>query len=362
MKSFISFLLLCLHLQVVANMASPITNGTMGSRPFISEFVDVVHEDLRITIDNRFEFATFNVKYHINALKDGSQIPFLFYASECEGSFEVKIDGNVILIQEVPDELLNVGLSRFKDFAYFFEADEDNESSSVLFYDSPRGGFNVDINDMRFFECDITKGSHIIEVGYRASKWVDSSGWVNEYSFRYALSPAKYWKSFGTLDVVVDASKFQQKISSNVGVIKAKTVLHFDALPTEVLQINYVPEINETAKTLIWISPLGLMYITGFVLAIVHLVLLILFRKFFPLQKYSPVLVIGAVLIPIFFLASYMSYYELIDSYIGEHAGRAHGYTFFIMILYPLVLPFYGSLYWLFDRRAKKYFVDRMKG
>jgi hypothetical protein len=45
--------------------------------------------------------------------------------------------------------------------------------------------------------------------------------------------------------------------------------------------------------------------------------------------------------------------YELIDYSIGEEAGNYHGYTFLVIILYPLLLPIYWVIMWLADKTIK---------
>ena len=80
MKKLLTIIIILLQTQVYANMANPVIKGTYGGRPFVSEYVDVVHEDLFIKIDKNFEHASFNVKYYINSSKGGVQIPFLFFA------------------------------------------------------------------------------------------------------------------------------------------------------------------------------------------------------------------------------------------------------------------------------------------
>jgi hypothetical protein len=74
-------------------MASPVKEGTLGTRPFISQYVHILHENLRITIDEDFQYADFEIEYIINAEKSGAQIPLLFYASEYYTNFEVTTDG-----------------------------------------------------------------------------------------------------------------------------------------------------------------------------------------------------------------------------------------------------------------------------
>lgn len=355
MKRLLTILIILLQTQVYGNMANPVIEGTLGGRPFVSEYVDVIHEDLFIKVDKNFDYASFNVKYHINSSKDGFQIPFLFYASEYLDSFSVKIDGIEVIINDISYDFKVPDNTKFKDFSYFFESPSHNDYSSVVIDDSPNSGFHVSLHNMIYFETDISKGKHVIEVNYRATKWTDKRDWVNEYSIRYALSPAKYWKSFGTLYVKVDATDFDKELSSNLGKtkngdLKSIAEWEFDKMPKEILQINFIPKIPKTAQTLIKISPSGLACVTGSILALLHLLIVIWYRKKNQSKRFSLPLIIGSVLIPLTFLISWMNYYDIIDSYIGEHAGRTHGYTFFMLGLYPVITP----IYWLIDKQIKK--------
>ncbi len=45
--------------SVRANMASPFDEGTLGASPFISLYVDILSENIRIVPDERFETARF---------------------------------------------------------------------------------------------------------------------------------------------------------------------------------------------------------------------------------------------------------------------------------------------------------------
>lgn len=306
MKIPLSLFLILLQTHIYASMASPVIRGTLGGRPFISKYVDVVHEDLFIKIGQNFDYASFNVKYYIHSSKDGFQIPFLFYASEYLDSFTVKIDGKEVSISKVPYDVDVPENTKLKDFSYFFEKRADDDYSPVVIEDSPGGGFVVNLHDMLYFEADIPKGQHVIEVSYRATKWVDNSDWVKEYSFRYALSPAKYWKSFGTLKVVVDATDFDKKLTSNIGApasgsLNSITEWEFDKMPTEILQINYTPEVSKTAQLLINVGPRGLAYMTGALLATLHLMTVVWYRKKNPAKRYSPAVIVGSLLIPLFF-------------------------------------------------------------
>lgn len=359
-RLLLSILFFLIQASVFANMANPVVEGTLGGRPFVSQYVDVVSEDLLITLDSNFEYASFRVKYHINSSKDGFQIPFLFYASEYMDAFSVKVDGKEVRIQDIPDEFKVPEGTKFKDFSYFFKKpNEYNNSSNVLLSESPEGGFNISLRDMIYFEADISEGSHIIEVTYRASNWTDTRGWINKYSFRYALSPAKYWKSFGTLNVKIKAENFGKEISTNLGQAKrgdlsTEAEWEFNQLPVEILQIHFNPEISDTAQRLINITPSGLAYITGAVLALLHLLLIVVYRKRNTSKRFSLAVIIGSILAPLLFLISHFRYNYVIDSYIGEHASGSHGYTFLVIFSYPVIMPIYWLVAWFVDKQLKK--------
>lgn len=359
MKKLLGLIFLLLQMHVFANMANPVTEGTLGARPFVSEFVDVTHEDLFIEVDENFEYARFKAMYHINSSTDGFQIPFLFYASEFLDSFIVKLDGVEVQIQEVSYEFDVPENTKFKDFAYFFERSSDNDYSSVLLEETPDAGFYVNLHNMIYFESDIPAGEHVIEVSYRATNWTDAWDWVKEYSFRYALSPAKYWKSFGTLHVTVDASQFDQELLLNLGPptsgdLNSTASWQFDSLPVEILQIIYIPEISSTTQTLINISPKGLAYLTAGVLVIIHCLLILWYRKRNPDKRFSLVVIIGSLLIPLIFLVSWVYYFELIHGLVGEHAGKKYGYNILAIGLYPFITPVYWGLCWLLDKLIKR--------
>ena len=310
----------------MANMANPVIDGTLGGRPFVNQYVDVVHEDLFIKLDEEFEIALFEIKYHIKSSEDGVQIPFLFYASKYLDSFIVKIDGKEVKVEKGSYDFRIPENTKFKDFAYFFEKSTYNDKMSVLIKDSENSGFYIGLNDMIYFETDISKGEHTIDVSYRATKWIDGWDWINEYSFRYALSPAKYWKSFGSLDVTLDAVKCNKNLTFNIGLpnsgkVDSIATWHFEGLPVEILQIIYAAPITKQAEILMNIGPSLLSILTGLVLAIIHFGLVIWYRKNRKENKYSIVVILGSILIPLFFLISWMKYYDLIDHIIGNHAS-----------------------------------------
>lgn len=340
-------------------MASPIREGTWGATPFISQYVAITKEKILIIPDHKFETAQFKIEYHIQVNKSGRQIPLLFYASEFKENFRIWIDNNEIELSQVPEAYKKLEGTPFSDFGYFFETQNWSQTKQVQIDDSPSSGFYVSIDNLKFFETDLTEGNHLIRVEYVAAKWIDHSDWVKEYSFRYALSPAKYWKSFGALEITLDASNFEGTLKTNLGgpitgKLPSKAVWTFSSLPTEVLQINYQPKVSSTANILITISPIGLTLMFAITLIILHFLAIKLYRKTNLDKRSSWPMIAGSILVPFLSLLGYMYSYHLIDSVIGQEASQYHGYLFLVMILYPILLPVYWVVMWIVDRTLKK--------
>lgn len=356
MRPLIVVFCLLLQISVFANMASPIRPGTQWGRPFINQYVDVVQEDLLITIDEQFAFTSVVVRYRIQANKAGIRIPFLFYAYDFSEGFSIQFDGQAVDLNPVPDQYLVPDENKFWDFDYFFDSTSFNEGKRVEFKESATHGINLELRDMKFFEVDISEGEHVVEVRYRASNWLDKSNWIQDYSFRYALSPARYWKSFGTLNVVVDGRATKHPLSSNLGEpssgrIDSVATWKFKSLPVDVLQVNLKPEVSWLAKTLLWVGPLGLALIYLFILGFIHFAFLIKFKRKQPGKKPPWYYNALAILIPVLFIFSWIVNFGLIDSVIGPAASQNHGYTILIVVFTPIALFVYLLLF-AFLRRS----------
>lgn len=357
MKQTLFFLLLLFHIQSKANMSEPVDHGTLGSSPFTSQFVDILHEDLKVKIDKDFNFAYFDVEYHIKSSEDGTQIPLLFYASDLLDSFTVSIDGKVLELKETDYYLGDEKRSKFKNFAYFFESSSDRDH--VLIEESPDQGFFVDLQQMIYFKTDISKGEHIIKVSYRATKWIDRWSWVKEYSFRYALSPAKYWKSFGTLDLTIDATDYPNPLVLNIEESETREIntiekWQFNDIPIGVLQIMYLPKISSLAQAIINIGTFRLALIIGLILTFLHALWTISYRKKHTQKKHSIIVSLGSVIVPLIFFLIWLGSYGLIDNLIGEHATKQHGYAQLAIVLYPMVMLAYWIVFYIIDRSVKK--------
>jgi len=336
------FLLLIGHL-VQANMSSPFLYGTKASSAFTSKDINILSESIYIKIDKDYNTAKFIVEYTIQSDVVGKQIPLLFFAKDYKDDFFVWVDNKKVNIKNIPDKYIH-------------------------FENSPFAGFkntvsNYTLNELKYFETDISKGIHKVRVEYIALVSEDNSDWITKYSFRYSLAPAKFWKSFGSLNITLEQEGIVKQLSTNIGVpiekiFKASNSWSFNKLPDDYLEFSYTPQANTLAKILITIDPFGLAIIAGVILFLLHLFFVNLYRKKFTNKKYSLVVILGSLIIPFLILLAYMYSFGIIDNVIGKDAARHHGYVFFVIVLYPIILPIYWSILWLFDRRQKRKLIN----
>lgn len=346
------WILICVQ-YVNANMASPIRGGTIASTAITSKDIAIASEKIQIKIDEGFTTAHFIVTYNIKSEYSGKQIPLLFYAKDYADSFYVWLDDKRIAIQNIPDTYdLGATLEGFGTLP-------NRDQSLNIGHDNILHGYGFEANELKYFEANIEKGAHTIRVEYIAKVWTDISDWVKLYSFYYSLSPAKHWKSFGTLEVEMIQAGKPKAITTNLGIPKEKQIQAsntwvFDSLPGEYIEIAYQPPLSPLAATLIAISPTGIAAIATIAMVMLHIFLTIRYRKRSIQSKYSPYAIIGSLLIPFLALLVYMFSYRWIDVAIGKDAGNYHGYTFLVMVFYPILLIVYGLIVLIVDVMCRR--------
>lgn len=354
MKKLAFIFLFLVSQSLFANMASPIIPGTVVATPFTSQYVDILGEKIFIRVNEGFTTAHFQIEYRIRSSANGKQIPLIFYAIDYSKDFKVWIDGREINIKKLPDELQLKDSILLSDFNYLFDKRLLSEGPQLDISKDLKTDFYVNIYDLLFFEADFPEGEHTIKVEYTALAEIDGSDWVNKYSFRYSLSPANYWKSFGGLELKVDATEFDGTVTTNLdqlgnGSLDSIANWSFDLLPGDFILIKHVPKITSFAQTLIAISPEGIALIIGMLIVVLHLFIMIRYRNKNPQKRFSWPMIVGSLAVPlVYLLANYYAYF-LIDCFLDDASGN-HGYIFFILTLYPPLLLIYWLIIWLIDR------------
>ena len=344
-----------------ANMASPITKGTSSGSAFSSRDIDILSETIHIKVNPDFKTASFKVDYHIQCKAGGQQIPLLFLAQQYRGDFNVRVDGQKVIVQDVPAQYdFSQGPPFFQFNRAFPDRISQGEAATTTIHWDEQTGSLYQLRDLKYFETSLREGVHQIQVEYIASTWVNRSGWVKVYSLPYALMPAKYWNSFGKLNIVLDASDFSKVLQSNLGKPQRGRMndiayWSFDELPFDYLRVSYTPEISALAKKIIQFGPECLGLFLGLLLMILHFFWLIRYKKANPERSINMPLLLGSIFVPFLGILGYLYSFELIDQLIGPEASRFHGYTFLVWVIYPvLVLG-----YWLIGKAFLMLFANK---
>jgi len=351
-KLLILFGLTLATLPLAANMASPFLAGTQAASPFVSNYVNITSETITIVPHKDLATATFFIEYKIQALQSGNAVPLLFYAVDYKDSFEVWFDNTPVILTPVPDQFIAKDGTKITGFDNLFQIldtlshlpDTMGNMQNMLIRQS----------DLKFFNIDMPAGEHTIRVKYVARTGSNRSNWINIYSVNYMLAPARFWKSFGTLNVIINTSEISDSISTNLGKPQKadnnQLVFHFNAIPSDYLLINIYPQMPAKAQKLIQFKLENISRIIGVILFVIHLLLIYFYRKSNINVKFSWVMIVGSIVLPFLAFLSYPLTINYIDNIIGIHASKYHGYIIFIFFLYPLVVLPWWIATWLLDR------------
>ncbi len=365
MKSILSILFFLSAFICQANMASPIWEGTSGGAAISSRNIDISSELIHVQIDKDFNTAAYHVEYHISADSSGRQIPLLFYARDFKDSFRVWVDGVRVELKPIPQQSNSIANTPFQGFSNSFKPMNEGEYGVIEIKWSDRKSDHYKLSDLKYFDADIAKGDHVIIVDYNAKAAVNRSQMVKEYSFDYSLSPAKYWRSFGNLTIVVETQNPEEKYTTNIGAAtkdSAQTIKKwaFEKLPDDYFRIIYTPSVTGVAKLLINLGPFNLMILLAVVLLLLHVLAIYRFRKN-NTAKWSWVVLVGGLIIPFLVLISYMGWDMVIDAAIGPEASRYHGYDFLMVMFYPFLMPVYWLAMWLTDYLMKRRMYGKLQ-
>ncbi|TXT28357.1 MAG: Uncharacterized protein FD136_2011 [Chitinophagaceae bacterium] len=326
----------------LANMASPMKEGSKNASSFSSSDISILHENILVNIDSNFKNAKYTVEYTIKTDVEGGQIPLLFLAKDIESDFTVWVDNKLVLIKDIPNYLIKPKEDLFNNFSQSFnELIDSIRFIKIRWKDNESSLYNL--SDLKYFETYLQKGEHKIRVEYTAKAWVYHASWTKEYSFRYSLAPAKYWKSFGSLSITVIQNDQSYKISTNLGnplegKMGANNSWKFNSIPNDLFEINYIPTIGTFTKILIAIDPIGIMIICGILLFCVHIKLIIKSYKNKVVIPVKWLVIIGSFIVPYLMLHSYYITYNSIDYLIGSEASKRHGYTILMIFWYPIMV------------------------
>lgn len=337
-----------------ANMSSPIIDGSYQQEAYSSQNIDIEREVINIRLREKGGLADFNIKYYIKSDSSGIQIPQLFVAKNLHDGFKVSIDGIELPLKEIPDNLRYIDFNykdsllsaRFPEFSR--DVNIDISAFKVEWNSSYYRG--VYISELAYFEVDISKGKHLVEVDYVAEATIDLSGWAKEYTLEYSLYPAAYWKSFGSLEINLDASKRNANVDMSLGAPElgnpdSVAVWKFNKLPAGGFTVTINPKVNALAEFLIGYDRLP----PTMLLTLIFSIFIIIIHTYFIRRerlnkndiKLALWLKIGAFVNSFLITNFWIFSYSIIDGIIGDEASKYHGYIIFEILLYPFFLVVY---------------------
>lgn len=351
----ITLLFLILGITSKANMAQPIYGGTMMATPFTSKYVDILHETINIKLYKELDSAYFDIEYQIQANQEGEQIPLLFYAINYNSEFQVWIDGEEVKLENVQANFNVYDKMLFSDFKNLFAINTRTNLPYIRNEVKLTSSNYVYTDNLFLFYVDVSKGKHTIKVKYIATPEIDGSETINKYSIYYSLVPAKYWKSFGSLEINIDTELINEIYTTNIG---KEPIRHghieswrFNSLPFDFLKINYHPQLTEFQAWIVKINASGFGFFLGLLLMIAHIFFILRYRKNHRNKRFSWVMITGSILVPIITFYSIRIFANLIKIHI-PHTSFTHNIYIIIFIIFSYMIsaPIYFILMWLTDR------------
>ncbi len=345
---------------LLANMSSPSRPGTGIGLPFVSQHASVRHESLKIQPSADLKTCRFDVVYDIFTDTVGLRIPLLFIAHQYQQGMKIWVDGQAVETQQVPGQYFyreHSPASRF--WARDSSGLVDLQTFAIEW--EPGEPHHYGLSEMHFFEVDLNQGAHQVRVEYTAEVWSYLHEWLKDQRFLYALDPAAHWYAFGALDVTLDASLSPLPLTTNLGPLDSGdlasiAVWHFDSLPdVKTLEVTVEPKPLGNGQTMIDFGMEGFMWLSGGILALLHLLTMWWWRKRNPTKKFSWIWLLGSLVVPFAAMVVFCMSYSWIADAIGPAASHRSSYFFLIFVFYPFAALGYGLITFFID-----YFLRRM--
>lgn len=313
-------------LIVSANMASPYIRANVTNTGLHSKDIDIEKEDLTITLSDTTIAAKYAVRYYIVNEKEKGELALIFDAAQSFDKFDVWVDGKYMQLEN----------EKLEDVSF----DKDSTAYRPIYY--------------KQFTLVVDKGKHTIDVNYIGYPSEFLGDWVTQYTYTYNLALVKQWKTFGSLNLTIDASTIKDPVSvtlqdSVFSIQGNRATWQFDSLPQDTIDIRFLPK----GDLSFMIYPEYIFWVVFIILLVINLWWSIKWRRINLTKKYTLPTILGALIVPAISIAAYIYSYPLIDHLIGKHAAHYHGYFFLVIFTYPFFAIFYFIVMWFIDHFYK---------
>lgn len=327
-RAFLILFLILFPMFLFGNMAKPYMDGSQHSVLFGGD-ASVTREIIDIKIvkepfDN-IHFANFSIKYHIHSSKKQT-LPLLFIAIGLSGEQEIMVNDKTAKIEPLDLENKTYPFLKKSLTGTFVKYDIANKLPIIQDY-------------LIYFYADLKEGENIIEVKYDAQMEYNTYGFIKNYKLEYSLFPSKYWKSFGPIEVNLNLNDQVEFKESDLGKEKkSNNIVKWTITPQnrDKIEIKLYEKTSFISKILLFFQPLCISVIALFVMMFFH-------YKWMKSNPKKYILVLGIIIFPILFYVVYFLSFNLINYSLGKDHTK-HGYTFFIVITYPIILLIYGLI------------------
>ncbi len=346
-----------------ANMAKPYTDVTSHSILFTQKKLSVVKEYIHINIsentgDNTFEEGCYNAKFSIAYQiysEQAIKLPLLFIGLGSPWSDTISVNGKLIKETTAKKILDNNTLKSF-DFIKSYRDDlveisyAKNESALV------------DLNNLIYFEANLSKGLNIVHVVYNTNMGSNNYGFVRYHNIEYSLYPSQFWQAFGPINIDLELPKNMVVNHSSIGDADSIRGNHhfftITKIPTENLKLGIGPKISIVSSVLLTLHPFGIALLVSFIFVFFHFKLIKKHRAK-KQKRFNWYLLIGNILIPVLYYVFFFISFGLIHLVLGSNSLNRHGYIFLLIVTLPVAWLFYSIIMWLVDSYWKdKFRVD----
>jgi hypothetical protein len=331
-------LFILIPLFTCSNIAKPWQDGSVHSVMYSNTDCIVEKESIIIDIIKNYEpkrnyIASYRVSYSVHTETD-TLLPLVFVGKDL-------IDKENVLVNSQAVETINL-------------IDSASAQPDIRFDDE-------NLSDLIYFQADLKKGTNLIEVDYKGKAHHGLTDYDRVYKLQYSLYPAKYWKSFGKIRIVLNLTDELEYEGSNVGepltVQNNQVILETAATTVDQLEIKFSRKKTAIACFLIANHPFRIPLLIFVLSAFLHFRAMRYRRSKHPFA-YNFFLPLGIILVPTLFYATYNYFNWLIDSILHQDTDD-YGSAIFMVLTPPAFFLVYGLIMWVADALLKALYVKR---
>jgi hypothetical protein len=347
MKKLISLVLLMIcSINIWANVAAPSQGGQTLTEPVGIKNIEILKEDLNIdfaqlgdeSIPFRDRIIRVEAIYEIDNPTDLEKLELVFVIVSEARNFQFFLDDKEISTEPIENKEL-------ADRQSWKKPDRTPFENRELMYNP----YNGNLKSAKF-TLNLAKGKHQLKAKYKAEPTVYKNvGVMKGWQFAYSLAPARDWKSFGGLNLVIKTPK-DWKFFSNLKLEQKGENFtgNFSEIPADFIAITTQAPIPASYNT--WTDITFFTFLACLFVIPVFLIILAIWKGYKWKNSWVYGILIGLIWAILVGVSGFFSQ-SFPKSFIPESQYASYGYddlfsTFFNVLLIPVVLVL-GMVFWI---------------